>query len=617
MDTNYWSQGRIGRRTVLRSGALGVAGLAGAALIGCGGSDEAATPQVGAAAGGGARLDATAAATAAAGTTPVPPDQVRIAPGLYDGPPPPSAAELNPAVNAKYGGTILMRYLDPPRMDLSRTLSCTIYHTQSYTSNKLTRAKTGALADPYRVEVEPDLAESWEASDGGQTFTFKLRKGVKFHNVDPVNGREFTAEDVIKSVDMYSGGSQKDVFSMVSSVEAPDDYTVVFKLDQPLGDFPTNIAAWSYIYPRELVDDEEKRQEIAVGTGPFIQKQWIRQERSSFVKNPEYFEEGLPYLDGIEALVQNDSNSLRAGFSTDNFYHYEARDADDIAALFEENKDDMVGSTTARSRGANVNGFQFQMKNATYQDDRVRWAMSLAFDRTEYDLARNGGDNINPEGPYSNSPMPWPFLFDDYPTAKVNGEYYQFDPARASQLMQAAGYTADKPLKAEMPSFYYRTELSQLVVPGINQNLPEVNITFREIDNPTHVTIMSSRSFEEMVGFLWGPPGYSMDQWIFPFYHSAGSLNYGSIVDPDLDKMLVAQRVETDEAAKKDIWLNISNRIHERVYQAWFPEPLIRTAWHNYLMNFRPHGLTGSYVCYASDQARGLWLDDGAPGLVR
>ncbi|MEX2032010.1 MAG: hypothetical protein WEA81_03995, partial [Dehalococcoidia bacterium] len=106
MDTNYWSRGRVGRRTVLRSGALGVAGLAGAALIGCGGGDdeEPTASGVGAAAAGGARLDATAAATAAAGTTPVPADQVRIAPGLYDGPAPPSAAELNPSVNAKYGG---------------------------------------------------------------------------------------------------------------------------------------------------------------------------------------------------------------------------------------------------------------------------------------------------------------------------------------------------------------------------------------------------------------------------------------------------------------------------------------------------------------------------------
>jgi len=611
------------RRAAIRGGALGVAGLTGAALIGCGGGDDDA-PTASATTGAGqtgAQLTATAVSTEAAGSTPVPADQVRITPGIYDGPVPPSAAELNPAINAKYGGIFKIRYLDPPRMDLSRTLSCTIYHTLGYTTNKLTRGKTGALADPYLVEIEPDLAESWEVSEGGQRHTFNLRKGVKFHNKAPVSGREFTAEDVVKTVEMYSEGSQKDVFSPVTSMETPDDYTIVFNLNQPLGDFPTVAAAWSYLYPRELVDDADARQEVAIGTGPFVQEEWVQKERSVFQRNPDYWEmdaagNQLPYVDTIEAYVQGDSNALRAGFATDNYFDYYPRDQDDIEAIMTE-VPDMVGSVFPRSRGANVNGFQFQMNNPTYQDDRVRQAISLAFDRNEYDLARNGGDNQNPEGAYSNSPMPWPYLFDSYPTAAVNGPWYQFDAAEASKMMQAAGYTSDSPLKAEMPSYYYRTELSQLVVPGINQNLPEVNISFREVDNPTHVTLMSDRNFDDMIGFLWGPPGYSMDQWIFPFYHSAGSLNYGSVNDSELDDLLVKQRSETDPAAQKDLWFQVSERIHDKVYQAWFPEPLVRVSWHNYVMNHRYHGLMGSYVCYANDQARAVWLDDGAPNVNR
>src|SRR5690606_11393762 len=240
-----------------------------------------------------------------------------------------------------------------------------------------------------------------------------------------------------------------------------------------------------------------------------------------------------------------------------------------------------------------------------------------AFNRAEYDLARNGGDNQNPEGPHSNGPMPWPLLFDSYPTAATQRPRHQLDAAEAPKMLQAAGVRADNRLAAEMPSFYYRTELAQLVVPGINQNLPEVNITFREVDNPTHVTLMSDRNFDEMIGFLWGPPGYSMDQWIYPFYHSEGSLNYGSISDPDLDGMLEAQRAETDQEAKQDIWKQVWDRIHDRVYQAWLPEALRRVAWHNYMMNFRYHGLMGSYTCYSSDQARSIWLEDDAPTVSR
>jgi peptide/nickel transport system substrate-binding protein len=612
VDSNYWARRSMGRRTVLRGAGLGLTGLAGAALIGCGGSDSPATttPRTGQT---GQQITATAAATEAAGSTPVPADQVRLTPGVYEGPVGPSAAELNPAVNAKRGGTLQVRYLDPPRMDLSRTLSCTIYHTLSYTTNKLTRGKVGPLADPFRVDIEPDLAESWEASEGGTKHTFNLRRGVNFHNKAPVNGREFVAEDVVKTVEMYSAGSQADVFSMVESIETPDDYTVVFNLDQPLADFPISIGAWSYLYPRELVDDSDTRQEVSVGTGPFVQEEWVRAEGTRFSRNPDYWEEGLPYLDGVYAHVQNDTNALRAGFATNNFIDYNARDQNDLEALFQENRQTMVGTVAPISRGANVNGFQFQMRNPTYQDDRVRRAFSLAFDRDEYDLARNVGDNQNPEGAYSNAPMPWPFLFDSYPTAAVNGPWYQFDPAEASKMMQAAGYTAQRPLQTEMPSFYYRTELAQLVVPGINQNLPEVNITFREVDNPTHVTLMSDRNFSDSIGFLWGPPGFSMDQWIYPFYHSTGSLNYGSVDDAALDELLVKQRSETNPTAQVDLWRQVWDHIHDMVYQAWFPEAMGRPAWHNYVLNYRQHGLMGSYVCYVSDMARSIWLDDGAP----
>jgi peptide/nickel transport system substrate-binding protein len=617
MESSYWSRQRVGRRTVIRGAGLGVAGLAGAALIGCGGGDDGtATPVVS------NTLDATAVPTAEAGATPVPASEVRVKPGLYAGPIPPSAAELNPGVNAKFGGVLKWTYLDPPRMDLARTLSCTIFHTLTYTSNRLTRAKLGATADPYRVEIEPDLAESWEALDGGQTFVFHLRKGVKMHNKAPVNGREFVSDDVRGTYEIYRRGSQQDVFNVVERLETPDNHTVIFKLNQPLSDFPLNLGAWSWMYPRELVDNEELRQQVSVGTGPFIQKEWINKEKSVFERHPDYFEvdsEGrqLPYLDGIEAYVQDDANALRSGFQTDNYMAFSARDQSDIEEQLRRRPDTVIASTTPVSRGANVNGWQYQMKNPIYQDERVRRALSLALDRDEFDLARFNGDNANPKGAFSQAPMPWPMMFEEYPTRADNGPWYQFNPAEASKMMQAAGYTAQNPLEDELVSWYNRVEFAELAIPAISQNLPEVKLTFRQIDNPTHVTVMSSRDFTSMIGFLWGPPGYSMDQWLYPFYHSAASLNYGSINDPILDDLLVKQRREADPVAQRAIWGDIWDLIHNQVYQAWWPVGFARYTQHNYVLNNRYHGLVGAHSCYSSDQARAIWLDDGAPGVRR
>ncbi len=620
-ESNYWVRRSVGRRAVLRGAGLGTAGLAGAALIGCGGGQSgqgAESGQAGATVSTGQIVSSATAAATSANATPVPADQVRLKPGIYEGPVAPSPAEANPKVNGKRGGTLLMRYLDPPRMDINRTLSCTIYSTLNLTNNKLVRGKTGANAPLFNVDLEPDLAESWEALDGNTQFTFKLRKGVKTHNVAPLNGREFTSEDVLAGYGMYKdGGSQKDVFSTVESMTAPDPYTVVFKLSGPMSDFPATLASWGFVYMKEFVDDEDLRQKQAAGTGPFIQKEWTRKERSVFERHPDYFEDGLPFVDEVIDTAQDDLNTLRASFQTDHLFEWTHRDDADAEDMFKARGDTMVATKFPTSRGANVNGFQFQMKNPTYQDERVRHALSLALDRDGFDAAYNAGDNQNPEGAYSNAPMPWPYLYDAYPTAKVNGQWYKYDPTEASKLMQAAGYTKDNPLAFTLKSYYYATALSEVVVPGINQSLPEVNITWQKVDNPTHVTLMSDRNFDSAVGFLWGPAGFAMDQWIYPFYHSKGGTNYGSINDSQLDDLLIKQREASELDAKKEIWRQVWDRIHDKVYQAWFPEALRRVSWHNYMLNYRYHGFMGSFVCYTSDQARAIWLDDGAPGVNR
>ena len=388
-------------------------------------------------------------------------------------------------------------------------------------------------------------------------------------------------------------------------------------LDQPLADFPLNLAAWSFMWVKEMVGDDEAIRENAVGTGAFVRKDWVKKERSTFEAHPDYFEEGLPFLDEITVVVQSDAATLRAGFQTGDFWGWGARDDDDSQAMFESLSDSMVMWKHPRSRGANVNGWHFQMTNPSFQDIRVRRAISLAFDRDEYDLAQYNGDNASPDGAFSLPPMPWAFLFDEYPTAKANGPWYQFDPQQARELMQAAGYSEDSPLEWEHVTWYDREPSAENIIPGIMAAVPELKINFRQVDNPTQVTLLSDRNFDETIGIVWGPPGHAMDQWIFPWWHSKGGLNYNNVNDAEMDSLLESQRTELDPEAKKDIWLKVWDRIHDQVWDFWWPVGLARVAWHNYMLNYRYHSLMGSYVCYTSNQARAIWLDDGAPGLDR
>jgi len=599
--TGYWNRTRIDRRGALRGIGVATAGVAGAALLGCGGEDPP-TPAVGTA-------PSTTAPAATPGTAgmPVPADQVRVPPGVYEGHIPPTAAELDPMTNARRGGTLLVRYLDPPHMDFSRTLSCTVNTTMDYTKNKLTRAIFGPQANPGLIDIEPDLAESWEVSDDATKFTFKLRQGAKFHNVAPVNGREFDSEDVRVSVERYAaGGSQSDVWSPVMSIETPDDHTVVFTLDQPVVDFPRNIAAWSHVDAREMVAAPDDMRARAIGTGPFIQSEWTPKERSVFVANRDYWETGLPFLDGIDALVLNDLAAQRAAFQTNTLVDWVTSEETEAQQVFRETAD-AVYNKVPRGQGANTGGMHFQMRNPKFQDERVRRAFSLGIDRVEYDLIAFQGDG----GGFSLGPIAWQVLHDQMPTQESQGEWYQFDPPKATQLLQAAGYSADAPVIVDAPVWYKRRDYANLLAPMYG-DIPEIRFNVREVDNPTAVSMLNDRNFDDTMNITWGPPAYSVDQAVFPWYLSTGGLNFNNVDDAEMDRLLIAQRGEGNADAQKEIWQQIEARIFDQVWDVFFPETVFRREiFHNQLMNYRVHGI-GNFVCYANAQARSVWLDEGA-----
>ncbi len=527
---------------------------------------------------------------------------------MYEGRIPATEAEQNYMEHGRHGGTLRIRYLDPPHMDFNRTLSCTVNTTMDFTKNKLVRAVFGPAADPGLVDVEPDLAESWEVNADATQFTFKLRQGAKFHNVAPVNGRELDSEDVRVSVERYqAGGSQADVWSPVVSLETPDDHTVVVTLDQPFVDFPKNIAAWSHIDAREVLLEGDLIRERAIGTGPFIQEEWINKERSIFVRHPDYFETGLPFLDRIQAQVIEDLNVIRSGFETNNLVDWTTAQEQEAQTVL-EGVSDGVYNKVARAQGANTGGMHFQMRNPKFADERVRRAFSLGIDRYEYDLAQFNGDG----GGFSTGPIAWQVLHDQMPTQESQGEWYQHDPQKAVQLLEAAGYTADAPISVDAPVWYKRRDYSNFLVPMYDQ-IPGIEFRFREVDNPTAVQMLNDRNFEDTMNITWGPPAYSVDQAVFPWYLSTGGLNFNNVDDADMDRMLIAQRGETNPDAQKEIWQDIEDRIFDQVWDVFFPETAFRREiFHNYMVNYRVHGV-GNYTCYANAQARAVWLEEGAP----
>jgi ABC-type transport system substrate-binding protein len=265
-------------------------------------------------------------------------------------------------------------------------------------------------------------------------------------------------------------------------------------------------------------------------------------------------------------------------------------------------------------QGANSDCFTFQLKNPIFQDVRIRRAVNMSWDRLGYAVAAG----YVSDG-FSKPSISWQDLFDERPTLADQGPWFQFDRAEASKLLQAAGYTSASPLTFEVTSWYLSAALGSrpfetITVPEMNKQ-PELKITHRTVDNPTSVVMLNERNFESAHGMTFGPPAYSVDQSIYPFYHSKGGLNFGNRNVPELDRLLEAQRAELDKVKQKEIWKQIWDMQLDQVYDVFLPTTtLSRGFWHNYVIGYRPfpNGLS----CYGNSQLRSVWLDEGAPNVA-
>jgi peptide/nickel transport system substrate-binding protein len=162
-----------------------------------------------------------------------------------------------------------------------------------------------------KLQPQPMLAESWDVTPDYKQITFHLRKGVQFST-----GRELTSDDVkynlMRVRDPKVGGGGWVTFSNWWDVQTPDKYTVVLKSDIPRPLVFDNLETFNIIDQVTAEGPNGKTQ--AVGTGPFILKEWSQGNHVSLVKNPNYWQSGRPYLDAIEYKVLPDAQSMVSQF---------------------------------------------------------------------------------------------------------------------------------------------------------------------------------------------------------------------------------------------------------------------------------------------------------------
>ncbi|WP_247342228.1 ABC transporter substrate-binding protein [Bradyrhizobium sp. 61] len=298
-----------------------------------------------------------------------------------------------------------------------------------------TKINDGLVDYALDGSLKPQLAESWDFSKDGLTLTFKLRKGVTWHD-----GHPFTSADVKFSIEeglLKYSSTGKRIFQALSKVETPDEQTVILTLSKPTPVIYRNLNAQAlWLLPKHLYEGTDVRSNPwnakPIGTGPFVFKEYVRGSHIALDRNPNYWDAGKPYLDRIVFKIIPDAAGRAAAFET-GAVQFGQQHPITFADADRLKKD---GRFVVDTRGYEFSPTWFwlepNLKNQYLQHLKVRQAIAQAIDRNLLLKTVWGG-----YGKVAVSPIPSslrPFHLGE------GLQQYPFDPKKAEQLLDEAGF---------------------------------------------------------------------------------------------------------------------------------------------------------------------------------
>lgn len=395
--------------------------------------------------------------------------------------------------------------------------------------------------NPELSELIPSLAESWEISEDGVTYVFKIREGVKFHPGKYQDGREMTAEDIAYSLNRSAQESALNRLDMLEKAEVTGDWEVTCTLKSSNASFLTALTdGGNVIVPKEEVEGwGDEFGEHLVGTGPFMLESFTLDEETVLVKNADYWV-AEPNLDGITWKVVIDFNQAVNGLITGDL---------DVATDLKGEAVETVRQTEElellECPGLHVAYLYFNQVNGPTADKKVREAMIKAINYEELAAAIYQFDEAVP----AKLPLPpgsWGY------DETVEDLVPEYNPEEAKQLLAEAGYPdgfecdlyiANTALREKMATLFQAYMQSVLNI-KVNINMSEWG-TFSEIAASGNADIYG-------MSWTWYPDPYFFLNKLF-YSEEIGALGNGQgfnmeEVDELLDKGL--ESTDQDERAK-------------------------------------------------------------------
>ncbi|MSQ26538.1 MAG: ABC transporter substrate-binding protein [Dehalococcoidia bacterium] len=403
------------------------------------------------------------------------------------------------------------------------------------------------------LTMVPALAKSWQVSADGTTWTLKLQDQARWHNKPPLNGRAFTAADVAWTIDLQKNEGLLKPYWAGVEYQITDPMTIVLKTKEADADFLTKLGDFrNMIMPKEVFDQNGDYRTVAIGTGPFMVKEYKADQEYIMEPNSSYFEKGgdgkqLPYFDSVKTVVLSDAAAEIAALRSGQVDHtkFNGVEKNDADALRQSNAkvriyEQLVFSTISVWMDATQKPFD---------NPQVRKAVQLAVNSEDM-IGRYGGAAVR-------SGFVPAFLKDyAWPPEKLQAKFAQNLP-EAKKLIEASGFRPgdDKITMKTATIFQQDAEVvaKQLEAIGIKTNIV--------VDAPNFAPVFSKGDFLIAVGSpggVWFPT-----YWTSDLFQPSSAPRFLKINDAQLNSLGLAQAKEMDAAKRKQTLDQIQDRLYD------------------------------------------------------